>query len=498
MKLPARFHKSLATTKLATSVLLLAAATTVSAQSYLTSAPPPAGPSVLNEWLRKQSPDFAAWDIGVQLRSRYESKDNFGTTQFGGPSAGKDDFKKITPNPDNSFTMERVKPHVGYQADWFSAFVEGRGSYSTGDDRQPNPESDGPMALYQAYVTLGNHKEFPLSLKVGRQELAYGEERLVGTADWLNNSRVFDGAKVRWENVWFAADFFSSRVVLPDDNNFNIANDYDWFSGVYATSKLIPKQTTEVYFFSRNDSTGSATATTASGAPAFLNGPAPRDIYTIGTRWKSLPDALAGWDYTVEGAYQFGHFNDPSAPVKSLKQEAYMVSLQGGYTWKKNKFTPRVGLEYNFASGDGNATDGTHGTFENLFPSNHKFYGYMDLVSLQNIHNIRLTSSLKPLPRLTLAVDFHMFWLANTQDNFYTVAGARRTGSASGSGLGYGINSTYGSYVGSEVDLTASYVVCKSATLQAGYSHFFVGDSSSNRSPPRRSARKTPTTFTPK
>ena len=56
------------------------------------------------------------------------------------------------------------------------------------------------MALYQGYVTIGNLKEFPLSLKVGRQELAYGEERLVGTADWINNSRVFDGAKVRWEN----------------------------------------------------------------------------------------------------------------------------------------------------------------------------------------------------------------------------------------------------------------------------------------------------------
>ena len=161
--------KSSPTTKLATSALLFAAATTTSAQSYLTGPAPAPGPALVNEWLSKQSDAFKAWDIGGQFRMRYEMKDNFGTSQFGGAAAGANDFKKITLNPDNSFTMERFKPHVGYKADWFSLFVEGRGSYSAGDDRNPNFESDGPMALYQGYVTLGNPKEFPLSLKVGRQ-----------------------------------------------------------------------------------------------------------------------------------------------------------------------------------------------------------------------------------------------------------------------------------------------------------------------------------------
>ena len=80
---------------------------------------------------------------------------------------------------------------------------------------------------------VGNHKEFPLSLKVGRQELSYGDERLVGAFDWNNIGRVFDAAKLRWQNPWFGADFFSGRVIIPDDNNFNMPNDYDWFSGVY-------------------------------------------------------------------------------------------------------------------------------------------------------------------------------------------------------------------------------------------------------------------------
>ena len=452
---------------LTTATLLLAVVTTASAQSYVTSPAPPPSPGLFNEWLRQQDLYNSAWDVGMQLRLRYEAKDNF--------FSGANDFKKITANPDNSYLLERLKPRVGYTAEWFSIFVEGRGSSTTGDDRDPNPESDGPMDLHQAYVTLGNHKEFPLSFKVGRQELSYGDERLIGAFDWNNLGRTFDAAKLRWQNPWFSADFFTSRVIIPDDTGFNTANDYDWFSGIYATSKLIPKQTTELYFLSRNTSTGSPSVN-GLGQPALLNGPSPRDIYTAGTRWKSLPGELGHWDYTVELAAQFGHFNDPLAPVKSLRHQAYMAFAGGGYTWTESKFTPRVGLEYNFASGDHNAKDGQHGTFENLFPTNHKFYGFMDTASLQNIHNLRLTSSIKPLPRLTFTGDFHLFWLADTHDNFYTVAGARRGAIAATPGTGYGINPGYGGYVGSELDLTATYVLHKNATLQGGFGHFFVGD----------------------
>src|SRR6185295_8135257 len=172
--------------KLAGGALLLAAAATASGQNYLTSPAPPPSPGLFNEWLRKQDLYNSAWDVGVLVRLRYEAKDNFGTSQSGGPTAGANDFKDKTANPDNTIFMQRVKPHVGYTSEWFSVFVEGRGSYTTGDDRQPNPESDGPMDLHQAYVTIGNHKEFPLSLKVGRQEMSYGNERIIGPSDWSN------------------------------------------------------------------------------------------------------------------------------------------------------------------------------------------------------------------------------------------------------------------------------------------------------------------------
>jgi hypothetical protein len=106
-------------------------------------------------------------------------------------------------------------------------------------------------------------QEFPVSLKVGRQELAYGDERLVGAFAWNNIGRVFDAAKLCWQNSWFGVDFFTSRVVIPEDNQFNVNNDYEWFSGMYLTTTNVPMHLADIYFFSWNASQEAIAARTS-------------------------------------------------------------------------------------------------------------------------------------------------------------------------------------------------------------------------------------------
>ena len=427
------------------------------------STPPGAG--LLNGWLRSESEFFKSWDFGGQFRAREEHKEYFAAAG----QAGAVDFRKVGGDPDNTYLLLRERAHLGYTpCPWFTAFVEGQGSSSTHDDRNPNAESDGPFDLRQAYLSLGNAGEFPLTAKVGRQELAYGDERLVGVSDWNNISRVFDAARLRFETRDLWVEGFVSRVVLADDNNFDTSNDYEFLSGIYASTRtLIPKQETQFYVLARNAGTGSPTANT--GAAPQAGGASPRDIYTIGLRVKSLPGQFHGWDYEAEIAGQFGRFKE-SAASASLDQEALAAHIAGGYTWTGACGTPRVGLEYNYASGDSNPNDNKHETFDNLYPTNHKFYGTMDFVSWQNIHEARVSGSFKPIKPLNVTLDYHAFWLADTHDSFYTVAGARR---ATG---GYGINPNNGSYVGSEVDLIVTCALRPYATLQGGYGHFFVGD----------------------
>jgi len=331
------------------------------------------------------------------------------------------------------------------------------------------------VELHQAYLALGNHKEFPVSLKVGRQELSYGDERLVGAFAWNNIGRVFDAAKVRWQNSWFSLDAFTSRIVLPDDNNFNMGNDYNLFSGAYLTTKKIPKHTAEFYFFSRNDGPGSTTANPASFPPFQVPAPFARDIYTLGLRLKSSPGDLGNWDYTVESAGQLGNWK-PTAASARQDHQAYMAAFNLGYTFPETFGTARVAVEYAFGSGDSNAGDNKHETFDNLYPTNHKFYGYMDLLSLQNIHAVRPIFTIKPHPKLSVALEGNLFWLADTHDRVYNVAGLPRGGTGPTPGTGFGTNPNYDSYLGSEIDLIAGFIVTKFAMIEAGYGHFFRGE----------------------
>jgi len=436
-------------------------------------APPPIQPfpGFLNEWMRKQDPYLANWDISGAARFRYEIKENAGSTAPGSAA----DFRKGGVDNDNSYFLNKVLARVGYTAKWWSFLVEGRNSGTTGDDRNPNAESDGPVDLHQAYVTLGNHKEFPLSLKVGRQELSYGDERLVGAFAWNNIGRVFDAAKVRWQNSWFGVDMFTSRIVLPDDNNFNTWNDYNVFSGAYLTTKKIPKNTAEFYFLARNDGPGSTTSNSGSVPPFQVNAPFARDIYTIGSRFKSNPGEFGNWDYTAETAGQFGNWK-PTAASARQDHRAYMAAINAGYTFPESFGTPRVALEYAFGSGDSDPNDNTHETFDNLYPTNHKFYGYMDLLSLQNLHTVRPIVTLKPHPRVSVALEGNFFWLADTQDRAYNVAGLPRGGAGPTPGNGFGTNPNYDSYLGSEIDLVAGFIVTKFAMIEAGYGHFFRGE----------------------
>src|SRR5207248_1522839 len=95
-----------------------------------------------------------------------------------------------------------------------------------------------------------------------RQELVYGDERLIGNFDWNNFSRTFDAVKLRFQdtNRAFWVDAFAAHVVTiegsgPSANDgwrFNESNWEDTFAGVYGSTTGVPNQTTDLYFLYRN------------------------------------------------------------------------------------------------------------------------------------------------------------------------------------------------------------------------------------------------------
>jgi hypothetical protein len=356
---------------------------------------------------------------------------------------------------DDSWLLQRARLGMKLTpVEWFTFYVQGQSSFEIDSDRANEPgllgaEGDDPIDLRQAYISLGRKD---LNITIGRQILSFGDERLVGQFDWNNIGRTFDAVKLHYATATWSLDVFTSSVVVPDSDDFNQSDLFDGndtgrdqiFSGIYFSTKLIPIQTTDLYAFELHEES--------------LLG--DTDFVTLGSRVKADITKTGGFDYEAEMAVQFGD-------VKGKDLAAFAGHWGAGYVWTQHAWKPRLFVEYNFATGDDNAADGDVGTFQNLFPTNHKFYGFMDAFSWQNIHNPAASFSLQPTAKLKAQLDYHLFWLADTNDAWYRANGVTAVRP---------ISPGADSFVGSEVDVTLTYKATKNLTFLVGYSHFFTGD----------------------
>ncbi len=332
--------------------------------------------------------------------------------------------------------------------------------------------------LRQLYVELGNPKQFPLTLTVGRQPLNYGDNRLIADSKWGNFGRTYDGAKLRLQTDKFWVDAFAVRPVQIRKNEVNDSDSADNFFGIYGGTDALGFQTTELYFLYRDkaDAQPDLDPTNKTNANGSYTGPAQR-IATVGTRWKSKPGALQGFDYTAEFAYQFGHVWTGAKTTPRLNHHAFALALTGGYTWEDSPWKPRLGIEYDFASGDRNPKDGSSQSFQNLFPSNHANYGFMDEFAWRNLHDARVSLSARPRKNVEVTLDYHAFWLADTSDYWYGSNGNSTLRTTTPGRAGKDVRSIGASnFAGHEVDFTTNWKVNKNLSVLFGYSHFFAGD----------------------
>ncbi len=393
--------------------------------------------------INKHLPSYLKMD--VQVRYRLESKDNF---DFSDTREDRDVYHLIRTRVGIDYTpIKQVEVYAQLQ----DSRVEGIEDYS-------KTTLAHFMDIRQLYFSLKDLIEpqgiLPhTKLTFGRQSLQFGSGRLIGDPDWSNIGQTFDAGRLglAWDKPNVKTDIFFGSLTANktprEGNDFYDRFSKDSIGGYYTVWGVDKKLTVEQYLINRK------TNKNISFGPS---GSAELDEYTMGGR--IVAKELHGFDYELEMAGQWGDFNDKDIA-------AMMTVALVGYTfdipWK-----PRLGFEFDYASGDTNSSDATRNTFDNLYPANHAFYGYMDFVGLQNLNDYRYSLSVNPTDKLKVTTDLHFIYLDTVKDSFYSAArGVTRTSS------GIGINS----HVGNELDLWASYKICPYASVVVGYSRLFAG-----------------------
>jgi hypothetical protein len=384
--------------------------------------PAPAA-QALPEWLR----------VGIEHRGRFEGPANAGFID------DRDDAYWL-----NRFRFDvRVKPsrRLSFHLQAQDAQVFGRNS------KPDAPPFEDTFDLRMAYADIGQTATSPVLVRVGRQELAFGDQRLVGHLNWTNTARTFDAVRATVARKAFKIDGFASSVVAMRDGDFNRSRQGESFYGAYSSfTAIVPKASIEPYVLARNV----RTATTESGTPGRL------ESVTVGARW--VGKLVAGLDYNTEMALQRGSL--ASDDINAWAGH-WLVGRTTG-----TKPTVRVSSEYNYASGDSDPKDGERNTFDQLYPTAHDKYGLADQVGWRNVHHLRTAVDVKPNAKLTLSGSYHSWWLASTADALYAATGAVLVRPAAGSAE---------SHVGQELDAQATYPLSTRIQVSGGFAYIIPG-----------------------
>ena len=407
----------------------------------------------------------------VEARARFEARNN-----------NRDFDDSINDDNDDSWVLTRFRLGLALKpVPWLKLYAQTQDVREIDSDRPNIPgvrgtEGGDEFDLRQAYVEFADFKKFPLGVTIGRQPLSYGDRRLLADSQWSNFGRTYDAGKLRVQTARFSIDAFIGRPVQIEEHVFNDSDAEDNVAGLYASTEAFGPQTTDLYYIFRDradlqpdlDPTNKINPRGASLGN-------PQRVSTIGTRWKSKPGALRGWDYGIEAAIQWGEVWNGDRTTPRLDQHGYAVHAEGGYTFEQAAWRPRLGLEYNYATGDKNPNDGKSESFQNLFASNHEKYGYIDEFSWRNLHNARFQLNVRPAKNVDVELSYHAFWLAETSDYWFRSNGLStlRTKTPDGRDV-----RTIGarSFAGHELDFVVKWKPVKWLNIDAGYSHFFAGD----------------------
>jgi hypothetical protein len=403
--------------------------------------------------------DAGDWylSVGGQVRYRYELYNN---NNF---SAG--------PQDDTGYHLGRALLHADlHMGEMFRVFVQGKSALEDGRTGGARPSDKDTLDVHQAFadakLPLGDGAA-SLTLRGGRQELLYGVQRVIGIGDWTNTRRSFEGGKfslaLSQTNV---LDGFLVRPVTIDPEEPNDGDGNTSFAGLYDMIGLPglfnadAKSKLELYALGLFR-TNASYPTEGSGLD--------EDRYTIGGRFSSTPKPF---DIDIEGAYQFGNLDGGDI-------SAWMFAAEAGYTVGNRPLKPRLFTGLDLASGDSDPGDGDSGTYNQLFPTGHMYFGYIDVIGRQNIIDVhpgvelQLAQDATLIKKLSLRTDYHLFWRQSDDDAVYNSSGSvlRADGGSDES------------YIGSEVDVLLNWQIDRHMAAYFGYSHFFAGDFISDTGP---------------
>jgi hypothetical protein len=381
-------------------------------------------------------------DLGGQVRLRYEHDDGFS-------------LKGYEPGGSDDLLLERVRLELTARFSKRSRFfvqLQDAHAFLTrlgaSDFPRSSPIEDtlDLRQLYLEWLQLGGS---PIGLRLGRQQIAYGDQRVFGPGNWGNTGRFAGhGAMLTLETAALGADLWVGQPLQYRSDRWPNGQLPDFLTFVtYVHLNHLPFRL-DLFYALKFDGSGSVAGEAGEGD--LLS-------HTLGLQ---LEGTALGWlDYSGTFIGQLG-----SQAGDTIR--AFGANARLGVTIPL-PLRPRLAAQLTWGSGDEDPRDGVHNTFDGVFGGRDIFfYGYLNLFFWANLRDYEADLHLEPVRGLRLFVEYHYFTLDRPRDAWYSTGlKAQRQDPAGLSGL----------ELGHELDLRAVYTLLGHRELMAGYGRFFPG-----------------------
>ena len=347
--------------------------------------------------------------IDAQLRARGEYNNGAGTPRGEGVNPAV-------------FLNERARIGMGFQRGNLELKIAAQHTGLWGDEDVKTPNNK--VSVNEAWAKLKFGEGF--FTQIGRQQLAYDDERLLGGLDWHVSGNWHDALKLGYEK-----DAHKFHVILAWNQNANNVKGAS-YSGPMDYRDM---QTLWYHYQADMIPFGISLIMINLGRKDAENGDGKANyMQTLGTDLTFKPA-----EFDIHGAFYYQMGKDATG----TKHAAWMASAKVGY-----KINPVWGINAGYDYRSGNDGGDKIKAFDQLYGTHHKFYGFMDYF-LQKVplglNDIQAGITCKASQKTSLLLNYHNFSTAQKAAN-------------DKKGLGH------------EIDLQLTTKLMKDVTLMAGYS----------------------------
>ncbi|HSD14937.1 MAG TPA: alginate export family protein [Flavobacterium sp.] len=369
-------------------------------------------------------------DANLQLRPRYEYRNGFKELMKDGSLP-------------TSFVSQRSRLNFNFKQEKLKAKLTFQNIRVWGDVPTTTTSDKNGIALFEAWAQYDITPKW--SARLGRQVISYDNQRIMGEIDWAQQGQSHDAALISFKQPNHQLDL-----------GFALNSDAEkLYRDLYTISY---KHMQHAWYHTNFDKLGMSLLALNVGIQyrdAITDELQVDDMQTFGTY---LTYAKNKFDGNL-GLY--GQTGKAKLVTENTSVSAYYAGLNANYAFNTKI---KAGLGYEYLSGkDQDDTDSKIKSFWPIFGTNHAFNGYMDYFYVGNYRN---TVGLQDL--------FAKFTYNNNKWQFNAIPHFFMTAADVIDPVNP--SQKMDSYLGTEMDLTASYTLQKDVMISGGYSQMFGTD----------------------